>query len=95
MKAFALLWILGAAQSDATRTTGSELEAQAKNTIQPLIKITIHWIFPAVALMSALYGIVRGIRRGEWDFAVICLLAAMALAMVPTVVSKLFGLPSA
>lgn len=96
MKALFLLAVLVASQdrSPATRTTPGELETQARDTIQPLIKITIQWIFPAVALMSALYGVARGIKRGEWDFTLICMVAAIALAMIPTVVAKLFGLPS-
>lgn len=95
MKALFLLAVLASAQdrSLATRTTSTELETQARDTMQPLIRITIQWIFPAVALMSALYGVARGIKRGEWDFTLICMVAAIALAMIPTVVSKLFGLP--
>jgi hypothetical protein len=95
MKALMLLGALACAQSsDAFRTAPSELETQAKNTIQPLIRITVQWIFPAVALVSALYGVARGIKRGEWDFTVICMVAAIALAMIPTVVARLFGLPT-
>jgi hypothetical protein len=87
MKTLTILVALAAAQA-----TPGQLETQAKNTIQPLIKITVNWIFPAVALMAALYGVARGVKRGEWDFAVLCLMAAIALAMIPTVVTNLFGM---
>jgi hypothetical protein len=91
MKVLALILVLAAVQGDPFKMTGGQLEHEAKNTIAPLIKITVHWIFPAVALMSALYGVVRGVKRGEWDFTVICLVASIALAMIPTIVAHLFG----
>lgn len=67
-----------------------DLEKAAQSTLEPLIKILTQWIFPAVALAAALYGVARGIKRGEWDFAVICLLASIALAILPGVLQQLF-----
>lgn len=68
----------------------SPIEQAAARTIEPLIHILTRWIFPAVAFAAALYGIARGIKRGEWDFAVICLLASVVLALLPSILSDLF-----
>jgi hypothetical protein len=97
-----MAWLLmaalmfGAPQSESKRSGSSVqsgAEKAAKDTVQPLINILVKWVFPVVALASALYGIARGIKRGEWDFAVICVAASIALAIIPTVLQSLFKLP--
>ena len=83
-----LLAVVWAAPAQAQ--SERDLEKAAERTMKPLIKILTDWIFPAVAFAAALYGVARGIKRGEWDFAVICLLASIALALLPGILGDLF-----
>ncbi len=55
------------------------------------IKVTVKWVFPILALLCALYGLGRAIKRGEWDFFVICIVAALVLALFPTMLGKVIG----
>lgn len=86
----ACLALAAAPLAAADLQSKGDLEKAAQSTLEPLINILTRWIFPAVALAAALYGVARGIKRGEWDFAVICLLASIALAILPGVLQQLF-----
>lgn len=56
-----------------------------------LFKIVVKWIFPAVAFYCALYGVLgRGVKRGEWDMAALCVIAAVALALLPRLLASIF-----
>jgi hypothetical protein len=44
-----------------------------------------------VALYCALYGVLgRGVKHGEWDMATICVIAAVALALLPRLLATIF-----
>jgi hypothetical protein len=86
-------WAQSGGRSKPNRPAGgrtTKFEEAADKTLAPLINIVTRWLFPAVAFAAALYGVARGIKRGEWDFAVICLLASITLAMLPTILGGLF-----
>lgn len=81
---------LFAAQEPSVGGQSKKMTKAAENAMKPLIEIVKRWVFPAVAFASALYGVARGIKWGEWDFAVICMIAAVALGLLPTVLDNLF-----
>lgn len=56
-----------------------------------VVNIVIKWIFPILSLFCGLYGVGRGIKKGEWDFAIMCIGAAIVLAVLPSAVQALFG----
>ena len=66
-------------------------EDAAKDSVGLVIRIIVRWIFPCLAFIAALYGIGRGLKKGEWDFAVICIVASVVLALLPAVLGKLFS----
>jgi uncharacterized membrane protein len=57
-----------------------------------ILKVTVRWVFPLMALFCAVYGLARGMKRGEWDFFVICVVAAVVVALTPTVLEKIMGM---
>lgn len=57
-----------------------------------ILNVIIKWIFPVCAAYCFLYGVIgKGVKRGEWDMATICTIAAVALALFPKMLSSLFG----
>ena len=79
--------------ASAQSQTGASLDdvnQAAEGTIKPIINILTKWIFPAMAFIAALYGIGRGVKKGEWDFAAMCIVASLVLALLPQVLTKLF-----
>src|SRR4026207_2333866 len=56
-----------------------------------ILRSLIRWIFPLGAAYCFLYGIVgKGVKRGEWDMAAICAIAAIALALFPKLLGSVF-----
>lgn len=68
-----------------------KMEKAASETVKPILSILTKYVFPVVAFATALYGIGRGVKKGEWDFAVMCIIASITLAVIPTVLTNLFG----
>jgi hypothetical protein len=73
------------AQADAVQT-------ESGNVFKSVLRVVIGWVFPACAAYCFLYGIIgKGVKRGEWDMAAICTLAAIALALFPKLLQSLFN----
>ena len=69
-----------------------DLEAASGTVFSTILRIIIRWIFPVCAAYCFLHGIIgKGVKRGEWDMAVICIIAAVSLALFPKLLSTLFG----
>jgi hypothetical protein len=70
----------------------AKVQEESKGIFTGLLKILVKWIFPIGAAYCFLYGIIgKGVKRGEWDMAAICTIAAIALALFPKLLSSLFG----
>ena len=70
-----------------------DLEAETGTVFSTILRIIIRWVFPICAAYCFLHGIIgKGVKRGEWDMAVICTIAAVSLALFPKLLSALFGI---
>jgi hypothetical protein len=68
------------------------VDKESTGIFTALLRILIRWIFPLGAAYCFLYGIVgKGVKRGEWDMAAICAVAAIALALFPKLLGSVFG----
>ena len=76
-----------AAAQDMTKAVDKE----STGIFTSILRILIRWIFPLGAAYCFLYGIVgKGVKRGEWDMAAICAVAAIALALFPKLLGTVF-----
>jgi hypothetical protein len=88
---FAILFLLaGVAQAQGV-TTGS-VEQESGSIFTSILRVIVRWVFPVCAAYCFLHGVIgKGVKRGEWDMAVICVIAAVGLALFPKLLSSLFG----
>lgn len=57
-----------------------------------ILNVIVRWIFPLCAAYCFLHGVIgKGVKRGEWDMAAVSTVAAVALALFPKLLEKLFG----
>ena len=76
------------AQSDVA----SAVKTESKGIFSAILQIIVKWIFPVGAAYCFLHGILgKGVKRGEWDMAVLCTIAAIALALFPKLLATLFN----
>ncbi len=72
----------------------AKVESESQGIFTSIIRIVTKWVFPICAAYCFLYGIIgKGVKRGEWDMAAICTIAAIALALFPKLLTALFGVP--
>ncbi len=57
-----------------------------------MLKVIVKWVFPLIALVCAIYGLGRGMKRGEWDFFTMCIVASVVIALFPAVLEKILGM---
>jgi len=85
-----LFLLAGAAQAQAV-TSGS-VEQESGTLFSSILKVIVRWVFPVCAAYCFLHGVIgKGVKRGEWDMAVICTIAAVGLALFPKLLTSLFG----
>lgn len=85
-----VLLLAGAAQAQAL-STGS-VEQESGTIFTSILKVIVRWIFPVCAAYCFLHGVIgKGVKRGEWDMAVICTISAVGLALFPKLLTSLFG----
>ena len=88
----ALAQPLNAATSEAPQSQEEKVKAESKGIFTEILRILIKWIFPIGAAYCFLYGIIgKGVKRGEWDMAAICTIAAIGLALFPKLLTALFN----
>ncbi len=74
------------------QTQEEKVKTESKGIFTEILRILIKWIFPIGAAYCFLYGIIaKGVKRGEWDMAAICTVAAIGLALFPKLLSALFN----
>lgn len=88
--ALGVLLLAGAVQAQGV-TTGN-MEQESGTVFTSILKVIVRWIFPICAAYCFLHGVIgKGVKRGEWDMAVICTIAAVGLALFPKLLTSLFG----
>lgn len=83
---------MGALEAAAQGGARETVEPDTRGVFTEILRILVKWLFPIGAAYCFLYGIIgKGVKRGEWDMAAICTVAAIALALFPKLLSSLFG----
>lgn len=71
---------------------GAAIEQESGSIFTSILHVVIKWIFPVCAAYCFLHGVIgKGVKRGEWDMAAICTIAAVGLALFPKLLTSLFG----
>jgi hypothetical protein len=84
--------LLAAGRAGAQAAASSGIEAESGSIFSALLRVVVRWIFPVCAAYCFLHGVIgKGVKRGEWDMAGICVVAAVALALFPKLLTALFG----
>jgi hypothetical protein len=86
----ALLLLGGAAAAQSATPAG--IEQESGTVFTSILKVIVKWVFPVCAAYCFLHGVIgKGVKRGEWDMAAVCVIAAVALALFPKLLTSLFG----
>ena len=88
----ATIWSLAALLLMAAPAAAGDLSADSGPIFSSILSVIVKWIFPVCAAYCFLHGVIgKGVKRGEWDMAAVSTLAAVALALFPKLLEKLFG----
>lgn len=69
----------------------ANIEQESGSVFTSILRVIIKWIFPVCAAYCFLHGVIgKGVKRGEWDMAAICVIASVALALFPKMLTALF-----
>jgi magnesium-transporting ATPase (P-type) len=75
----------------AEASQAANIEKESGTVFTSILNIVVKWIFPICAAYCFLHGVIgKGVKRGEWDMAVVCVIAAVALALFPKLLTSLF-----
>jgi hypothetical protein len=86
------MWGLAALILMAGPCAAEDLTKESGKIFGSMLTLIVKWVFPVCAAYCFLHGVIgKGVKRGEWDMAAICTLAAVALALFPKLLEKLFG----
>ena len=95
MKTIALSLVLLALTGGAAwaeQDNQAKVREESQGIFSTLLHVILKWVFPVASAYCFIYGVVaRGVKRGEWDMAGICLLASVGLALFPKILTALFG----
>ena len=70
----------------------AKVEEQSGNIFHSILSVIIKWVFPVGAAYCFIHGVIaKGVKRGEWDMAAVCVVGAVALALFPKLLSAVFG----
>jgi hypothetical protein len=84
-------WALVGVLLAAGTAEAQDIEKASGNVFTSILKVIVKWIFPVCAAYCFLHGVIgKGVKRGEWDMAAVCTIAAVALALFPKVLATLF-----
>jgi hypothetical protein len=71
--------------------TGANIEQESGTVFTSILHVVVRWVFPVCAAYCFLHGVIgKGVKRGEWDMAVVCVIASVALALFPKMLTSLF-----
>ncbi|HEX7899340.1 MAG TPA: hypothetical protein VF950_16360 [Planctomycetota bacterium] len=84
--------LLAAGTAGAQGVGPAGVETESGTVFTSILRIIVRWVFPICAAYCFLHGVIgKGVKRGEWDMAGICVVAAVALALFPKLLTALFG----
>jgi hypothetical protein len=83
-----MLLLAGAAEAQQAVTN---IEQESGTVFTSILHVVVKWVFPVCAAYCFLHGVIgKGVKRGEWDMAAICVIASVALALFPKMLTALF-----
>ena len=83
-----LLILSGTAEA---RQAAPNIEQESGSVFTSILHVVIQWVFPVCAAYCFLHGVIgKGVKRGEWDMAAVCVIASVALALFPKMLTSLF-----
>lgn len=86
--AMSLLLLAGVAEA---RQATVNIEQESGSVFTSILHVVIKWVFPVCAAYCFLHGVIgKGVKRGEWDMAAVCVIASVALALFPKMLTALF-----
>ena len=75
----------------ADAQSGTTIEQESGSVFTSILHVVVRWVFPVCAAYCFLHGVIgKGVKRGEWDMAAMCVIASVALALFPKMLSALF-----
>lgn len=83
-----LVLLSGVAEAQQVNTN---IEQESGSVFTSILHVVVKWVFPVCAAYCFLHGVIgKGVKRGEWDMAAICVIASVALALFPKMLTALF-----
>lgn len=69
-----------------------KVRQESGNVFKTILSVIVKWVFPVGAAYCFIHGVIaKGVKRGEWDMAAVCVVGAVALALFPKLLSAVFG----
>jgi hypothetical protein len=94
MKWMPILMVAGllfAAPIAAHAQDQAKVEQESGNVFGTIKNILLKWLFPIGAAYCFIHGVIsKGVKRGEWDMAALCVVGAVALALFPKLLAAIF-----
>lgn len=85
--ALALLVLAPAAMAQ----DAAKVQQESGNVFQTILNLILKWVFPVGAAYCFIHGVIaKGVKRGEWDMAALCVIGAVALALFPKLLEAIF-----
>ena len=83
-----LVLLSGTAMAQQSSAT---IEQESGSVFTSILHVVVNWVFPVCAAYCFLHGVIgKGVKRGEWDMAAMCVIASVALALFPKMLTALF-----
>lgn len=73
------------------QAAAGSIEQESGSVFTSILHVVVRWVFPVCAAYCFLHGVIgKGVKRGEWDMAAVCVIASVALALFPKMLTALF-----
>lgn len=87
----ALMGLILLSSPAEARQSGTSIEQESGSVFTSILHVVVRWVFPVCAAYCFLHGVIgKGVKRGEWDMAAMCVIASVALALFPKMLTALF-----
>ena len=92
MRVLPLVLVIGfVAAAPLAAYAQDKVEQESGSIFSTILKIITKWVFPLGAAYCFIHGVIaKGVKRGEWDMAALCVIGAVALALFPKLIDTIF-----
>ncbi len=68
-----------------------KVQQESGGVFKTILDLILKWVFPVGAAYCFIHGVIaKGVKRGEWDMAALCIIGAVALALFPKLLQAIF-----